>query len=152
MSDLGLLVRLQARVMAFLAELPTDRLIALAHGRATLAVLDGQDNTRLDSVPVVAPPVTRATSPPATMRPAPEQGAKETVQFDPDAVIARLRACETVDEAAALMATLRLKADQLKVLAKVLKIPYGKTKDDTIKKIITLTVGARSKHLALRQM
>jgi hypothetical protein len=40
MTDLSLLLRLQARVSAFLAELSRDRMIALIEGRATLAVVE----------------------------------------------------------------------------------------------------------------
>ncbi|MCW6008872.1 hypothetical protein K1W54_30655 [Micromonospora sp. CPCC 205371] len=156
MSDLGLLVQLQARVMTFLADLPADQLLALAQGRLSLGVLDGQDTTT--TVPAVAASlVTQATPPPAsTAKPRstrrPRKAAAGTEPFDPNVVIAKLRASETVDEAFALMAGLKLKSAELKAITRVLDIPYGKNMDDTVKSIVTITVGARNKNRALRQL
>ena len=138
MSDLTLLVRLQARIATFLAELSADQLVAFAEGRVTLALRDG---ARQDQLAVEAKPVTTRSP----------RRASSAESFDGEAIIAQLRSCGTLDEATERLATLRLSAADLKLLAKALNITPGRTKDDTAKRILNLTVGSRSKHAGLRQ-
>lgn len=134
MSELALLMRLQARVMTFLADLPVDRLKALAEGRVTLSIVD-----RLDHPPVAAVPVQST-------------GARTNgSSFDAEAVLARLRACESADEGAELLAALKPKSADLKLLVKALNIPLGRTMADNTERILKLTLGGRKKHAALRQ-
>src|SRR3954454_17370482 len=111
-------MRLQARVMTFLADLPVDRLEALADGRVTLTV------------------VARVGDPPVAPVPAPvpakvNGGRANVTSLDADAVAARLLACESADEGAELLAALKPKAADLKRLAKVLNIPAGRNMADT---------------------
>jgi hypothetical protein len=105
MSDLMLLIRMEARVATFLAGRPLDRLIALAEGRMTLAVADSSAET-------ATPPTAPAKSPPPA-----------SAAFDAAGTAARLRNCSTLDEGADLLATLNPKVPDLKALAKALDIP-----------------------------
>ena len=159
MSDLGLLLRLQARVMTFLADLPLARLTALADGRCRLTVVDATTG-ELAPEPALEPepePAARPAAPAVAAPPPAPSGVPRPKplpppsSFDADAVAARLRSCETVDAGTSLLAGLKLSAVNLKLVAKALNIPPGRTKDETMKKVLSLTVGARGKHAALRQ-
>jgi hypothetical protein len=132
MTDLALLLRLQARVSAFLAELSRDRIVALIEGRADLSVVD-----TVPQRPEQKQPTTQPTPP--------------SPSFDADAVATQLRACETLEQGAALLASLKPKAIDLKALAKAFNIAPATRKEDTAKKILNLAVGSRSKHAGLRQ-
>jgi len=137
-SDLAALIRLQARVMTFLAGLPVDRLKELADGRATLTVVDRAGDPPV--VPVPAPV------------PVPANGGRaRATSLDAEAVAARLLACESADEGAELLAALKPKAADLKLLAKALNIQPGRNMAETTEKILNLTLGGRKKHAALRQ-
>lgn len=168
MNDIALLVRLQARVAAFLAEMPAERLVALAEGRVSLAVVDGTGAepasvaaapppfTNVETVPAV-PPVRASrgrksapAAPPVTV-PGARKPAAPVEPFDPDAVVAQLRASETLEEAGARLAALKLKSPDLKLLAKALNISPARNMAETAKRILNLTVGARGKHAVLRQ-
>ena len=158
MSDLALLVRLQAKVATFLAELPTDRLIALAEGRASLALLaDADAGSRLAEPASVTLRPAAPTTPvePASTQaiPSPRRGRSipSAALVDTEAVVAQLRACESLDEATERLAALNLKAPDVKLVAKALNIPAGRTKDETARRILNLIVGARSKHTTLRK-
>jgi hypothetical protein len=155
MTDLSLLLRLQARVSAFLAELSRDRMIALIEGRATLAVVEDADRPGavLDDAdrrpgPAATPPGPR---PPRQSRPRQAAAASSSASFDAEDVAARLRACETLEQGTELLASLKPKATDLKALAKAFKIAPAPRKEDTAKKILNLAVGSRGKHAALRQ-
>ena len=148
MSDLALMLRLQACVTAFLADLSRDRLVALVEGRLELSVTPrsaGSEPARLPAAPVPVAPVPAAPVPRARRTPA--AGAT----FDADAVAATLRACASLDEGTALLAGLNLSAVHLKSLARALNIPPAGRKDEIAKKILNLTLGSRSKHAGLRQ-
>lgn len=150
MNDLALLVRLQAEVAKFLAGLSSDLLVALAEGRVTLTVLvdPSSETATVASERSAEAPVEVARIPGV------RRSAKQTSKgklFDADAVVSQLFACETLDEATELLAALDPSLAELKLLAKTLKIPAARTKNDTAKRILTLTVGARSKHAGLRQ-
>jgi len=137
-SDLALLMRLQARVMTFLADLPVDRLRALAEGRVTLTVVDRAGD--LPVIPVPAPAPVKANG-----------GRAKATSLDAEAVAARLLACESADEGAELLATLKPMSADLKLLAKGLNIQPGRTMAENTEKILKLTLGGRKKHAALRQ-
>lgn len=159
MNDLALLVRLQARIATFLAELTPDRLLALAEGGVRLAVVEGGEST--SHATGITPSVTfpeRSPVPPSDRKSAepPTASARRgsstlNGNFDAESVAAQLRACGTVDEATQRLASLRLSAVNLKLVAKALNIPAARTKDETAKRILNLTVGARGKHAGLRQ-
>ncbi|MBU2668393.1 hypothetical protein KOI35_33260 [Actinoplanes bogorensis] len=157
MKDLLLLIRIQARIATFLADLTLDRLVALAEGRAALVVADVAENGRTPAAPVVplqeeppniAPPASRRT--PVARRPTADRLSADT-SFDAEAVAARLRGCETLDQGTALLSELHLKLVDVKALAKYLKVPQTGRKDDIVKKILTIVFGSRSKHAALQQ-
>jgi hypothetical protein len=154
MSDLLLLIRVQARVATFLAGLTLDRLVALAEGRMGLAVVDEPSETspRQFASPTAAPvQATRLRSATAA-EPSTSRTRRPTGDaFDPVATAARLRNCATLDEGTELLAALNLKADGLRALAKALKIPSSGTKTELAKKILALTLSGRTKHAGLRQ-
>ncbi|MEV4625336.1 hypothetical protein AB0J90_03455 [Micromonospora sp. NPDC049523] len=160
-SDIVLLVRLQAQVSTFLAELPADRLVALAEGRASLALLDVGDqatapitSTRPAASAEYLPAASAVRSPVVGSHASPRArtaATKGVRVVDVDTVIARLRACTTVDEATARLAALSLGVNELKDIARSLGIPVSGRKDDVAKRILSLIVGARSKHAGLRQ-
>ncbi|MFG1608529.1 hypothetical protein [Actinoplanes sp. NPDC049265] len=148
MSDIGLLLRLQARVFELLSGLPVDRLRALAEGRATLAVVD--EAPARPAPPVV---IAKAETPPAPARPAPKRTARSKTAlagtpFDTGAMAERLRGCETREDGAELLRDVRF--DDLKALARQFNVTPGRSKDDTVKKILGLALG-RAKHALLRQ-
>lgn len=158
MSDLALLVRLQAKVATFLAELPNDQLIALAEGRASLALLADGEVVGGSAEPVsialrpaapitpIEPPMARPIPPPRRRKSAPT-----TQPVDAEAVVAQLRASESLDAATERLAALKLKAPELKEVAQALNIPASGTKDVIARRILNLVVGARSKHTTLRK-
>lgn len=172
--DISLLLWAQARVATFLAELPAAQILALAEGRATLALLDvagDKASPRTVPTPPAAPsatvPPSAAVPPPATV-PSPaavpppsatppvavphaRTRAAKDPQFDAYAVAAQLRSCATVDEATERLAAFNLKATELKEVARALNVPVNGRKDEIAKRILTLTVGARSKHAGLRR-
>lgn len=168
MKDIALLVRLQARVATFLAELPAETLVALAEGRASLAVLDSA-GAEPASVAAAPAPVTSVEAAPAAPPKRASRGRTSTPvaapvkvprarkpaapvePFDPDAVVAQLRASKTLEEAGARLAALKLKSPDLKLLAKALNISPARNMAETAKQILNLTVGARGKHAALRE-
>jgi hypothetical protein len=157
MSDLGLLLRLQARVMTFLADLPLARLTALADGRCWLTVVDATTGELAPELALDPEPAARPATPSVAAQPPAPSGVPRPKplpppsSFDAETVAARLRSCETVDAGTSLLAGLKLSAVNLKLVAKALNIPPGRTKDETMKKVLSLTVGARGKHAALRQ-
>lgn len=223
MSDLALLVKLQAQVAVFLADLPADQLLALAEGRASLTVVNGATEARppalspatreapipspatgetpipspatgetpvassasrgaamaapVASGAAVAAPVASgaasasavtpgapATTPPPTPEipaasrngrsaaaPRPRKAAPNAEPIEPATIIERLRASETVIEATELLARLKLRVADLRLLAKQLQIPGTGNKAELEKRVLHLTVGARSKHAGLRQ-
>jgi hypothetical protein len=136
MSDLMLLIRVQARVATFLAGMTLDRLVALAEGRLSLAVVDES--------------ATRRQPEPEAPIPLPKTPPRTSAVFDAAGTATRLRNCSTLDEGTDLLATLNPKVAELKALAKALNIPSTGTKAELSKKILTLTLGGRSKHAALR--
>jgi hypothetical protein len=149
MGDIALLLRLQARVATFLAELSTDQLTALAEGRASLVVQNGVSNTiATPPVPTSAAVETAALHPVAVPR---ARRSPKNAPIDADAVATQLRACDTLDEATERLAKLDLSANNLKLVAKVLNVPASGNKNEIAKRILNLTVGARSKLAALRQ-
>jgi hypothetical protein len=136
MSDLMLLIHVQARVATFLAGLSLDRLVALAEGRLKLAVVDE-----------------------SPAKPEPDPAARSRFRR----LGRELPACSTqrarrsgsgiarpLDEGTDLLAMLNRKVPDLKVLAKALNIPSTGTKAELPKKILTLTLGGRGKHAPLR--
>ncbi|WP_433051650.1 hypothetical protein [Dactylosporangium sp. CS-033363] len=143
MSDIALFLRLQARVSAFLAELPADQLAALADGRLSFGVVDGGSGPVAVTAPV-------ASALPITVAPKLRKPAARNVEFDAEAVVAELRACETVAEATQRLAAHNLSATNLKSVAKTLNIPSSGTKPDLARRILNLLVAARSKHAGLR--
>jgi hypothetical protein len=154
MSDLLLLVKVQARVATFLAGLTLDRLVDLAEGRLALTVVDDAPDAsshhlavRVDA-PVEVNQRRRSTATPSrsSRAPRPDGGT-----FDPGATAATLRSCATLDQGIELLASLDLKAESLRALAKALNIPSSGRKADLAKRILNLTLGSRSKHAALRQ-
>jgi hypothetical protein len=66
------------------------------------------------------------------------------------AVVEQLRAAETVVEASEILAKLKLRATDLQLLARQLQIPTKGSKAELEKRVLHLTVGARSKHAGLR--
>jgi hypothetical protein len=143
-SDLALLMRLQARVTAFLAELSLDRLKALAEGRAKLAVLDaGEGRPAADSPPSVAAIPRSSTTT--------NRAKSSSSAFDADAVAAQLLACKSVDEGTELLAGLKPKAADLRLLARALNIQPERTMAENTRTILKLTLGSRNKHAVLRQ-
>ena len=137
----------------FLAGLPEDRLIALAEGRASFALVDKAGGE------AVEPGESDGAAPHAEVRqparePVASRSRKMTARsdaFDSDAIAAQLIACKSVDEATQQLAVLKLRKDELNSVAKSLNIPPGRNMAETSKRILNLTVGARSKHAALRQ-
>jgi hypothetical protein len=148
MSDLLLLFKVQARVATFLAGLTRDRLVALAEGRMTLGVVDRSPETPRATVETAEAAV-EVPGPRRTPTGRTPRSAGET--FDPSVTAEKLRSCATPDEGTELLAALNPKVTDLRALAKVLNIPSTGTKDVLAKKILTLTLGSRSKHAALRQ-
>lgn len=149
MKDLLALIRIQARIATFLAELTVDRLAALADGRARLAVVDAGDNGTAPSVPAVEPAVTAPPAPRTARAPAGRTLKAATV--DAEGVAERLRSCASVDQGAELLADLKLSVASLKEVARALNIPTTGTKDVLTRKILTLTLASRGKHAALSQ-
>ncbi|BBH66693.1 hypothetical protein ACTI_33780 [Actinoplanes sp. OR16] len=148
MSDLALLLRLQACVNSFLAGLSRDRLVALVEGRATLSVTD-----RVDGRPLAAAPQPRAeaVSPPSPATAPRSRRPSSLATIDAESVVVRLRACETRDQGAELLAEINLSAVDLRQVAKALSIPTSGRKDELTKKILLMTLGNRAKHAGLRQ-
>ena len=155
MSDLALLVRLQARVATFLAELSTDQLVDLAEGRTTLVLTEGINDRPTPAVisqPSASAVAAEIPPPPrAAPIPRPRKRTGPAEPFDAEAIKAQLRACETIDQATELLAALKLTGDNLKQLAKAHNISAGRNKDETARRILNLAVASRSKHAGLRQ-
>lgn len=145
MTDLALFVQLQARVTAFLAEQSVDQLKALAAGTATLVIADGSSAplTAVAKPPATPPQVVR--KPPKTTR----RPAAKTA-FDAEAVVAKLRDCEEVDQATALLAEHKLTLSELKDVVRALDLTPKGRKDDVMRQIVNQTVGARRKYDGLR--
>jgi len=138
MTDLALFVQLQARVAAFLAEQPVDQLKALAAGTAKLTLVSGS------SVPLAA------VADPSPIPSQPTHRPPATTAHDIEATVAKLRACEEVDQAAALLAGLKLKVNELKDIVRALGLSPKGRKDDVMRQIVNQTVGARRKYDGLR--
>jgi hypothetical protein len=159
-SDLALLVKLQARVATFLADLSADQLLALAEGRLSLIVADaGSAASPATHVPLSAaaapvPPVP-AEIPQQPRSPARKARARtapaKAEPIDAGAVVAQLKAAETIVEATERLVSLKLRAEDLRLVAKELSIPVGGTKAELERRILNITVGSRSKHAGLRQ-
>ena len=147
--DPRILLEAQARVLSFLASLTLDRIIAIVEGRARLTVVDAVENgsmTGSGPAPAVVPtPAPRPRSVRATRAPA------SSSPVNADEVVARLRACETVDQGTELLADLRLKKPDLQAVARFLGVAAGGTKDQLSRQILNLTVANRGKHAALAQ-
>ncbi|MEU4623888.1 hypothetical protein AB0G04_28430 [Actinoplanes sp. NPDC023801] len=154
MKDLMLLIRVQARIATFLAELAADHLVALAEGRAHLTIVTAADVPE----PVPASAATAAPAPAAASEPVPvpraaasrpRRALAATSSFDAETVAAQLRACATVDQGAELLANLKPRATDLKELARFLGVPPGRNMADTAKRVLTITLASRGKHAAL---
>jgi len=146
MTDLALFVQLQARVAAFLAEQSVDQLKALAAGTATLTIVGGASvppPIAVADAPTIPPQVARKTAK-ATRRPA------SKTAFDAEAVVAKLRDCEEVDQATALLAEHKLTLSELKDVVRALDLTPKGRKDDVMRQIVNQTVGARRKYDGLR--
>lgn len=162
MRDIDLLLRAQASMATFLAELPFDRLIALVEGRARLALVDSSGAVTTTAEP---PPAVAAASvdpvPALPAEPAPTQVSRRSTRsrkqtmpdelFDAGAVVTQLRACQAIDEATERLAALKLNGDQLREVAKTLNVPSSGRKDEVAKRILNLLVAGRGKHANLRR-
>ncbi|WJK39641.1 hypothetical protein O7608_24770 [Solwaraspora sp. WMMA2056] len=149
----------------FLADLPSDRLLALVEGRARLALLDLVSDAAPTTaepppaVPVAAPSVEPVAVPAAEPAPAqvtrrPPGSRKQTLPdelFDAGAVVTQLRACQTIDEATERLAALKLKKTRLQEIAKTLNVPSSGRMDEVAKRILNLLVAGRGKHANLRR-
>lgn len=124
MTDLQLLLRIQSRMTAFLAGLSVDTLHALADGSADLTVVEPRPQPR----------------------PGPSPATVDAVE-----VVTSLRACETVEQGAALLAARKLSAADLRAVAKALRIPVSGAKAELTRKILMLTLAGRGKHAALTE-
>ncbi|WFE19637.1 hypothetical protein O7621_17070 [Solwaraspora sp. WMMD937] len=165
MRDIELLLRAQASMATFLAELPSDRLLDLVEGRARLALVEPSGGVAATTteppsvVPVAAPSVepvavSAADPAPAQVIRRPPRSRRQTVPaepFDAGAVVTQLRACQTIDEATERLASLKLGVNQLRAVAKTLNVPSSGRKDEVAKRILNLLVGGRGKHANLRR-
>ena len=122
------------RVAEFLEELPAEHLDDLAEGRARLTLIPWGSSEPL--APAKKP--RKAAQPPAPT-------------VDVEAVVARLEAASSRDDAQAILNP--LKVNDLKAVATALRIPGpASAKAPLIRQIIELTVGARLSGDALRAL
>jgi hypothetical protein len=170
-TDLAEFVQLQYRVAAFLAGQNAGQLRALIEGRLSLTLVQAaetlvqagepafvsaagseaaptQKQSRPAPPPVVAP---RSAAPPDPVpRKVPSRRGRVPV-VDADVIAARLRSCESMDEAAELLHSLNLSAEGQKDVVRALGLTPKGRKAEVATQILKQAVGARAKFAALRQ-
>lgn len=149
MTDLVQFVQLQYRVAAFLARQTADQLAALIEGRVSLALVP----TAAEAAPkpVETRPTVPVEPPPKKTTRSRASKAPAAPEVDAEAIAVRLRGCQTVDEAAELLAELKLSATAQQAVARALGVVPKGAKALVAKQIVRQAVGARIKNAALRQ-